>query len=137
MVAFVPYFHLTQMSSKLGARPEAMMVYFFTGTMIGIIGYSWIQGQIGMLSTSWVLMLSLVFGLTMGAGGNIVFSRAMDGAPNPGTYLAIVNANAALLFVTAPVVAWMWPNLTAGGAVSPDKFLYVLGITVCIAGLVR
>lgn len=137
MIAFVPYFHFAQMSSKLGVRPEAMLVYWLTGVVVGVVGYSCFQGEAGMFRSYWPLLVSLALGLTIGAGGNIALSRSMDGAPNPGTYLAIINANAALLFITAPLVAWMWPNLTAGGEIVYEKLLYVLGITVCIAGLVR
>jgi len=137
MVAFVPYFHFAQMSSKLGVRPEAMLVFWLAGVVVGIVGYSCAQGEAEMFRPLWPLLASLVLGLTIGTGGNIALSRSMDGAPNPGTYLAIINANAALLFITAPLVAWMWPSLTAGGEMAYEKLLYVLGITVCIAGLVR
>lgn len=138
LFAFVPILHYAGMSAKLGVRVEAVMVYYFWGVIGGMILWTgWGRGGLQDFLPTPQLLLALVIGLTMGAGGNIALFRALDGADNPGTYISIVNANAAIVFMTAPFVAWMWPELTSGGTVVLSKLMYVCVIGLGIMGLVR
>lgn len=105
---FIPF-----MQKNFGISGYATVALWMVGSSIGIL--LWTDGfsiQEGKTSLPWIAMASvLVIGLVFGSLMNIAVTSSILTAPNPAYPSAILNANAVLIMVAAPLLWYFLPNL--------------------------
>ena len=138
IVGICPAFIFIGMASRtFGIQPDTNAALYFGAVSVGIVAWIIFRGRGNELVTtadfgSVIHICIIVFGISIGAFANIMLFRAIDTAPNPGVVMGVFNTNALLLFLFAPLLAFLMPKYFPAAEITLRDFL---GILLVIVGL--
>lgn len=134
MIGIAPVFLLTGVAQQHFGVPSAVTaILWFGSASIGMIGWLVISGngsEIAVVSN--VRILIVLAGITIGATSNILLFYSMTVAPNPGLTAAVLNVNALVAFLAAPVLAVLVPQFFPEWQFS---WTDIFGILLVVTGL--
>lgn len=110
MLLMTPFMILANAFGRMGNKPEAMMLYWFVATFIGIGFWMVHTGQVKDLVPNKQLVLLFLIGIACGAVSNILLIKAIVEASNPGLPVAIVGTNSLVIFLVTPLLALFVPK---------------------------
>lgn len=117
---------------NFSARPEPLVIAWFSGTVVGASAWMVYTGRISELSLSGSLIAMAIAGTFFGALMNVLFFQATTIAPNPALPAAIVNTSSIMVLLLVPVLAIVLPKYFVG--VSFDAY-HLAGIALTIIGV--
>ncbi|MEX0649409.1 MAG: hypothetical protein WD200_00215 [Candidatus Andersenbacteria bacterium] len=134
MLFLIPVFVATPILQKsFGIRPEATLVWWFFGVVVGVACWLYSDGGAKELAPSTPTWIVCLLGLTTGTVANICLFQSLATAPNPGLTLAIVNANSVAAYFAMVLLALLLPRYFVATTWSWQDLIGVLLVTAGIA----
>jgi hypothetical protein len=115
---------------------ETTMALYLIGTGIGMI--VWMHKQTGTINFAhqeqiWSGVIILLVGFLLGALGNILFAQVLsDNTVNAGLPVAVANSSAAIVFILAVSLYYLFPNFFCEAKFSWNA---LIGIVIVLFGL--
>lgn len=130
----VPFLSVPFFSRNFGLRPEAVLVWYGIGLVLGCFGWGLTLDVVRMneLSPSWPFFMAAVVGAIFSALPNILFYQALATAPNPGLSMAVINLSTVLTYFAALLLAGALPRWFAAARFD---WVHLVGIILTVAGV--
>ncbi len=129
-----PVMILTGVAQRnFGIASDVTAALWMGGVTLGIIGWIVTNGRGSELITLSPMLVSIfIFSLVVGAAANILLFQALVSAPNPGLVLGVLNTNALLAFLLAPLLAYVLPQFFPSWEFA---WQHGIGIVMVVTGL--